>query len=569
MKRCPECRRAYYDETLLYCLDDGSALLEGPASAEESATAIFPSGEDSARPQMSGTPSTSVMRKPGRSLLLGAGLLVLIVVGGLWAYRYSSGSGAVSQVPIKSLAVLPLRPLDASDNYLGMGIADAIIRRMSQTGKLIVPPTSAIKRYLNDDTDPLTAARQLNAEAVLEGSVQRDGDRLRVSVNLLRTADGVSLWNESFDMKMSDIFTVQDTVSLQVANRLSLKLDQTERLGLTKRYTSDPAAYEYYQKAIYSFSSGFDLSKGDLLAIMALLKKAVELDPNYALAHAQLAYVYARMATFVDPRNPEWAGLVNVESDIATKIDPQIAEVHLARSLILWSAYGGFQLKGAIRELLAAQQTNSNIGHGELSALYAHAGLKELSVLENKRGAELDPGNGLVWGEMINQYWLWGDYDEWAAETRRQSGKDADDPERSAWYLLGKGRLNEAQKRLEEGTSDTLRSNLMSTKAVFLALKGDFRAAENEIPDLLDKQPVEDPRYHHITFDIACVFALEAKADQAVKWLRKTAESGYPCYPRFEKDHYLDRIRQTPEFIQFMAELKSDWESYRSEFGQK
>src|SRR4029077_15261163 len=124
---------------------------------------------------------------------------------------------------------------------------------------------------------------------------------------------------------------------------------------LTKRYTSDPAAYENYQKAIYSFSSGFDLSKGDLLASMALLNKAVEIDPNYALAHAQLAYVYARMATFVDPSDPEWARLVNQERDIATKIDPDLAEIHLARSLILWSSYGGFHLKAAIRELLAAQ----------------------------------------------------------------------------------------------------------------------------------------------------------------------------------------------------------------------
>ena len=141
---------------------------------------------------------------------------------------------------IKSLAVLPLKSLDAGENYLGLGIADAAIRRVSQTGRLIVRPTSAVRRYLNEDTDALTAAKQLGVDSVLEGSFQRAGDRLRVSVNLLRTRDGASLWTDSFDLRMADIFTVQDTVAQQVASRLRLQLDASQQAQLTKRYTSNP-----------------------------------------------------------------------------------------------------------------------------------------------------------------------------------------------------------------------------------------------------------------------------------------------------------------------------------------
>ena len=125
--------------------------------------------------------------------------------------------------------MLPLKSLDAGENYLGLGIADAVIRRINQTGKLIVRPTSAVRRYLNEETDALTAARQLNADAVLEGSVQRADDRLRVSVNLLRTSDGASLWADSFDMRMADIFTIQDTVAQQVTSRLHLQLDPSQQ----------------------------------------------------------------------------------------------------------------------------------------------------------------------------------------------------------------------------------------------------------------------------------------------------------------------------------------------------
>src|SRR5207244_10613545 len=96
------------------------------------------------------------------------------------------------------------------ENYLGLGIADAVIRRISQTGQLVVRPTSAVRRYVNEETDALTAARQLNTDAVLDGNVQRSNDRLRVSVNLLRTSDGGSLWTDSFDMQITDIFTYQD-----------------------------------------------------------------------------------------------------------------------------------------------------------------------------------------------------------------------------------------------------------------------------------------------------------------------------------------------------------------------
>src|SRR5438876_6848922 len=146
-------------------------------------------------------------------------MLALVIATGAFIYRWRLRQTTTLTPPtIKSLAVLPLKSLDAGENYLGLGIADAVIRRINQTGELIVRPTSAVRRYLSEDTDALTAARQLNADAVLEGSIQRDGDRLRVSVNLLRTSDGASLWADNFDLRMTDIFTIQDSVAQQVAS---------------------------------------------------------------------------------------------------------------------------------------------------------------------------------------------------------------------------------------------------------------------------------------------------------------------------------------------------------------
>jgi TolB-like protein len=179
-----------------------------------------------------------------RKQLLGV-LCLLMLLGGAILYAWWKQEHALDRPEIKSLAVLPLKSLDAGENYLGLGIADAAIRRVSQTGGLIVRPTSAVRRYLKEDTDALIAAKQLGVDSVLEGSFQRSDDRLRVSVNLLRSGDGASLWADSFDLRVSDIFTIQDTVAQQVASRLRLQLDASQQAQLTKRYTSNPIAYEF------------------------------------------------------------------------------------------------------------------------------------------------------------------------------------------------------------------------------------------------------------------------------------------------------------------------------------
>jgi len=583
MKRCSECGRDYNDDSMSFCLDDGAELLFGPVSTGEMRTAILPKGEgpseDPTRLQISPTVEESYSTTPTRKRLILTGCALLVVAVAFFAFRSFSrneggsmlggGIDQPSSARIKSIAILPLKPLDASDNYLGMGIADAIIRRISQTSELTVRPTSAIRRYLNDDTDALTAAKQLNTDAVLEGSIQRSENRIRVSVNLLRVSDGASLWNDSFDLTTSDIFVVQDTVSQQIASRLSLKLDPSRQADFTKHYTSNPTAYEYYQKGIYAFDRREDYTREKALATIELFKKSIESDPNFALAHAQLAYAYAELATFSDPTNPKWAELVTVENDAAAALDPNLAEIHLVKSLIFWSSYGGFQTKAAIRELLEAQRLNPNIGHAELAALYAHVGLEKLADYELHRASEIDPTSDFLKAQIVNRRWLLGAYEDWLAETRRQYGDNVGHPEKALWYLLGTRRLEDARKKLAETPPENSRKpEIRSERAILSALSGDYRAAENEIPGILDSHPVQNPTYHHATFDIAAIYALEGKGAEAVKWLRKTAESGYPCYPRFQREGYFDRIRQTPEFVQFIAEMKGEWETYETEFAR-
>jgi tetratricopeptide (TPR) repeat protein len=393
--------------------------------------------------------------------------------------------------------------------------------------------------------------------------VQRAEDHLRVSVNLLRVSDGASLWTDSFDMRVTDIFTIQDTMSQQVASRLRLQLDPAQQARLTKRSTSNPVAYEFYLKGVYSFDQRVSFAKPQWEATINFFTQAIEADPNFALAHAQLAYTYATTAVFFEPTEPVWAERAKEEINQAQTLDPQLAETHLARFQLMFSQYEGYQGEAAVREVLLAQQLNPNVGHGELAYLYLHLGLEDLGARELQRAFEIDPTSEFAKAMTLFMYDVGSKYDEYAAHRNLYRDDDME-----ALYFMGTGRLDEAQKAIDEWSAKRPDDIVLPPrKALLFALKGDFRAAEAAIPAILSIHPVKDPHYHHAAYDIARIYALEGKSVEAVKWLREAATTGFPCYPLFERDAYLNRIRQAPEFIQFMTEMKAQHEKYQREFG--
>jgi DNA-binding winged helix-turn-helix (wHTH) protein/TolB-like protein len=468
---------------------------------------------------------------------------------------------------VKSLAVLPLKSLDANDNYLGIGITDAVIRRLSQSGQLTVRPTSAVLRYVNQDTDTLAAARELSSDAVLEGNVQRSGDRLRVSVNLLRTADGASLWSDNFDMPAADIFAIQDKVAQQVAARLQLHIDSAQGPTQGGKYPANPAAYEFYIKGIFSLDqrSYAQESLSQMQDTIKFFNRSIEADPEYALAHAQLAWAYVWTAQFIEPREAKWADLARQEIKRADELDPQIAETHLAKAMLFWSKYENFQNDAAIRELKIAQQLNPDTSHGELVGILGHLGLDEQAAAELNHALEIDPTSESLKDLKVILPYLRGDADAWLIERQKPRGKNAYfDP----WYYLRKGQLDIAKKAFDERFPEGLNyPDFLVLQALYFALKGDFHNAESQVPGLIEKIASGDQIRHHVTYNAACIYALDGKSSEAVKWLRETSDLGYPNYPLFARDPFLDRIRQTPEFVQFLNEQKAQHERFLQEFG--
>ncbi len=499
---------------------------------------------------------------PRRSVLA-AGIIAVAVTAGAAFLWIRNPFGREVSPGIRSLAVLPFVTLQAGpeEDQLGLGIADGVITRVSQVNALTVRPTGAIRKYASRSGDPLESARELRVDSVLAGTLQRAGNQLRVSVNLLRTHDGASLWAESFDVPVTDFFAVQDEVGRQIVRRLSVSLTATERDRLGRRDTSSIEAYQYYVKAMKPLS---DVRKGSvarpaLESAIALLQKAVEIDPHYARARAQLAHVYVRMGSVVD-LDSSWIERGEEQLRQAQSLDPLLAEVHVVRHWVLCSGFGGFRMEEAIRELELARQLNPSVGRSELGMQYAHLGLEDLAVRELERSIEIDPISEMRQSFLSEGYRLLGRTDEAIARHEQFWNQPGPVP-----ALISKRRLEEAEPIISRELAQNPDGPYeIGSRALSLALRGKFTEAEALIPSTLRLR--KNPSYHHATHSFAALYALQGKAQLAVKWLRETADTGMPSYLLFTRDSDFDSIRKDPAFIQFMAELRTQWEGYRNRF---
>jgi adenylate cyclase len=251
MKRCPECRRDYYDDSLFYCLDDGSALLEGPASGNESATAIFPNARAITGGQVDSAPVSPE-----------------------------------SFSPPASIAVLPFTNMSADDDneYFCDGLAEELINALSNIDELKVAARTSSFSFRGKDKNISEIGAALSARTVLEGSVRRSGTRLRITAQLVNTADGYHLWSERYDREMKDILDVQDEITLAVVDALKVKLLGRSKAEVLKRQTENPDAHK-----AYLLGRHLRHTKNDHGGAREAFEEAVRLDPSHAPSWIGLA----------------------------------------------------------------------------------------------------------------------------------------------------------------------------------------------------------------------------------------------------------------------------------------
>ncbi len=340
------------------------------------------------RPLPSKAESTpGVESRPGSRAWIAGLALLAVVAAVLGAFYVRQGNTDPSDAtPIKTLTILPFKPLVAENRNeaLELGMADTLIAKLSRLDQIAVRPLESVRRLASLEKDSITVARELQTEAVLDGSIQTAGDRIRISARLFRVADGKQLWAGQFDENLTDIFAVQDSISEKVAAALHATLQGRQK----RNETQNLEAYQLYVAGRYHASK---LTRDEIEIAIESYNKAIALDPNYALAHVGLSRAYRSFSLTSDLSSMDTMPKAKAAALRAIELDNSEPEAHTALGLIAFLYDWDWKL--AERHYLRALELdpNNSNSHAGYAHLLSNTGRHDQALAEMRRARELDP----------------------------------------------------------------------------------------------------------------------------------------------------------------------------------
>ena len=491
-------------------------------------------------------------------------LIAALALSAAWKYRLESRRDAAS---VRAIAVLPLENLsgDPSQDYFAAGLTDALTTELARAAGNSLRVTSRISAEEYKNKSLAQIARELNVDAVVEGSVIRSGNRARITVQLINARADQHLWAANYDRDLHDMLSLQSEIAASVARQVQITLSPRIEARLRGHQTVDPEAYDLYQRSLLR---GFSNNKQEMAAAVGLLQQAVARDPNFAAAHALLAREYANQVFLLQPRDPELEVKAIQEVDQALKLDPDLAVAYLARGVLLWSHRNGFPHERAIAQFKRALELDPNLAeaHHQLGMIYSHIGLLDRADHELRTALDLEPTSIAFRYRIAINFFDQGRFEE--ARIRLQ-GTQSFNPDLWAYQMtLVLFKLGQKQEALAL-IRDFLRDNPNDrgglgngVLALLYADAGQVALAQASIETAI-QEGKDFGHFHHTAYAIGSAYAVMHRGDEAVHWLRAAAEDGFPCYPLFEHDSNLDHLRNDARFQSLLAEQKKQWEYFR------
>src|SRR6266853_3721553 len=451
---------------------------------------------------------------------------------------------------------------------MGISQIQAHAPKLGANGELLVRPTGVVACYAKQAIDPLTVARELNVQVIVEGSIQKFGQRLRLHAQVWNAADGSTLLTVKHDSGMADLFGVQDKIADAVARALGAQATASPE-ATAAAPKKHPLALELFLRAVERLSR---VNLWDTHTAIEMLEKAVKLDPGFVAAWARLAEACVVMAVTFEP-GVRWVRRGDGAIRRALKLDPRNAEAHCERGRALWTPARDFRNRAALRALSTALSLSPGCQRAKTwqSVIFLHVGMLEeakeglLSVLNT------DPEDALslvFLGQIAMYRW---DYDEAEEYHLRAFHVDPTNIWAHLFHptiALYRGQLEEAAERIRAARQLLLDDPwLRSCEALLWAKRGEIRKAE-ELAHRALREGKPLLHTHHLFHTAAAVDALLGNRARAIALLRKASATGLPNYPVFHEDPHFHSLRERPEFLSLMAELKREWEGYRQEFGR-
>lgn len=458
-------------------------------------------------------------QKPSRSLWLAVTLAsVALAIAVLGRLTYRPRPATLRR--IESLAVLPLKNLsgDPSQNYFAEGMTEALTTNLGQISALrVISRTSAMQ--LKDTTKKMPQiARELHVDAVIEGSVERAGDRVRITAQLIDASSDRHLWARSYERDLRDVLTLQDEVAQAIANEIRIKLTPDEQLRLANAHPVNPRAHEAYLRGMYELhgmtaETTETLRSQSLEKAVAYFQQARTEDPNDALAYSGLADAYSSLSTHY--RAP--LDVMPKAKDAAVKaieLDDNLAEAHAALGYV--SLTFDWDSARAEHEFRRALELNSSLprahaGYAEYLLFVAHQTDEALHELD--RAYALDPLLPLSHGDLAWLLFLAKRYPQ-SIEASQRVGHD---DHILALSYAELGRSQEAVSAADRASKATQNPVILSQIAAAYALAGAKDKARAMLPGIEGQA-----RHRYVCgFNVACIYSVLGDKEKAFAWLAK------------------------------------------------
>jgi non-specific serine/threonine protein kinase len=534
MKRCPECRRDYADDTLLYCLEDGTALVQGSVpSPNESQTAILHNTSPPTNADTGARSNSTDADRSGWSSTAGSSTRII-------SSERISGTEAG-----RSIAVLPFRNInkDGEDEYFCDGLTEEIISDLSAVKSLKVISRASSMKLKGTHKDSRTIAAELNVRFILDGSVRKAGNKIRISAQLIDGLSDENLWADKYSGTLDDIFEIQENVSRSIVDALKITLKPDEQQKLEARDIENPIAYDLYLKARSEFVKG---SPEALDRAIDLLQKGLEIIGDNELILASLGYAHYHYFRWISKLDKDHLARAHEYMQRTFEFNPGASHGHVLKGLLAYSAGEMPEMIRSLRNAVEIDPTNPQALFW-LSINLNYVGSSESSRLLVDRLCELDPLQAInIAVKAVGKVYA-GEFEQAIPWIEKSLKMDPNSPLliwtaaiTEAWAGNDEKAVAQFDRLFEVAPNWIYTKHGLFQKYAMLGQKE--RALQYNLPEMAEESKYDS----HFALHMAECFAIIGEIDTAFEYLTLAVEHG------------LANVRFLGEHDRFLAGMRSD-----------
>ncbi|HEY5992345.1 MAG TPA: tetratricopeptide repeat protein, partial [Candidatus Udaeobacter sp.] len=485
--------------------------------------------------------------------LLSVGLFFVgrYIVGTKTTPRLSEAA-TTSSIPQKSIAVLPFenQNRDPDADYLCDGIPESIINSLSELPKLKVMSRNSVFHYKGKETDAQTVGKELKVQTLLTGRVRQRGDGLTIGVELINAQDNSQMWGQQYNRKLADVFAVQEEIAKEVSSKLRLKLTGAEEEQLAKRPTENLKAFQYYMQGRTAMQRR---TSADMLTAIGHYERALEEDPNYALAYAGLSDAYANSGYYGSVAPVEGRRKAEEAARKALALDPNLAEAHAGLGLVyIGFAPSNFGL--GEKELRRAMELNPSLAlaHYSLGLSFIRQGRLDEAIVELRKARELDPLSSVIARAVAIPYYFKRDYKR-AFELLGEAN-ELGPPLSPTWEIglyIKNGSLDEAFAEIEKAKA-ARKDDPLFVYSIGMAYAASGKQAE-ALQSIKELEAISGASLSTAHW-IAKIYATLNDKEMALSWLERALATG-AIGVFYDDEPVWDPIRDDPRFASLVEKM--------------